>query len=208
MQGKINNSADALYLEDETTLDPSGNYASYKDIELKTGDYFGSFYFKEGSNFIFCGYDDFYTQSTDLFNESTVLSGYATPVNAGVHTLFISQGDGKKNWVYSAWDDENATFTVTGLQDWTGGVPLFASVKHQNNEWYWVSASWNGTNLTFSAPKNIKAFLAVRCSAETTVPSWSVGGDEAGRIYNKLNDITVVAGTFSYGSSWVDYSPS
>lgn len=210
LQGRINGS-DQTVLEDETVLESSNNYASYKDLSLLADDYFGSYYFRFGSlpdeqHFQFFGHDSFFAESVDLFDESDVLAEYVSPKAAGTHTLFVSKGGGTENHVYSAKDGASHAFTVT-VQDWTGNddVALFASVQHSNHVWYWVSASLtNSTTLTFNAPDNISCFLLVRCHNGTTVPNWDETGNVVGRIYNKTAD-TNTDGGYSYSTTWVDY---
>lgn len=210
LQGTIEGEVKTV-LEDETVLESSNNYASYKDLALLADDYFGSYYFRFGAtaeeqHFQFFGHDSFFAESVDLFDESDVLAEYVSPKAAGTHTLFISKGSGTENHVYSAKDGASHAFTVT-VQDWTGNddVALFASVQHSNHVWYWVSASLtNSTTLTFNAPDNISCFLLVRCHKGTTVPNWDETGGVVGRIYSKTAD-TNTNGGYSYSTTWVDY---
>ena len=211
LQGTIND-VEQTVLEDETVLDSSNNYASYKDLALLSTDYFGSYYLST-EHFQFFGHDAFFAESVDFFEESLSLEQYVAPKASGTHTLFISKGSGKENHVYSARDDADQVFTATSVPNWIGnaGAVVFASVQHANNEWYWVPATLDGTNITFNAPANIQKFLLARCIAGTTEPSWSVTGDNAGRIYNKSADQIVTLGIYEYDTpeaNWSAHNPS
>ena len=211
LQGTIND-VEQTVLEDETVLDSSNNYASYKDLALLSTDYFGSYYLST-EHFQFFGHDAFFAESVDFFEESLSLEQYVAPKASGTHTLFISKGSGKENHVYSAKDDANHEFTATSVPSWVGdgSAAIFASVQHANNEWYWVPATLDGTNITFNAPANIQKFLLARCIAGTTEPSWSVTGDNAGRIYNKSADQIVTLGIYEYDTpeaNWSAHNPS
>ena len=215
LQGTINGSAQAVK-EDDTVLDSSNNYASYKDLALLADDYFGSFYFRFGAtaeeqHFQFFGHDGFFAESVELFDESDVLAEYVSPKTAGTHTLSISKGEGHVNHVYSFKDDANHEFTATSVPSWVtnDSAVLFAFVQHSNNVWYWVAGTFDTDHITFNAPANIKAFLLVRCYVGTTEPSWSTTGDAVGRIYNQTDNINIVADTYSYdASSWSAYNPA
>ena len=215
LQGTIEGEVKSV-LEDATVLDSSNNYASYKDLALLGDDYFGSFYFRFGAtaeeqHFQFFGHDSFFAESVDLFDESDVLAEYVSPKAAGTHTLFVSKGSGKENHVYSAKDDASQEFTATSVPTWVGNgdAAIFASVQHSNNEWYWVSGTFDTDHITFNAPANIKKFLLVRCPSGTTEPNWSTTGDAAGRIYNKTGDIETESAVYSYvASSWSEYNPA
>ena len=213
LQGKINGSANNItYLQDETTLDDGNNYASYKDVTLKTGDSFGSFYFaynNEGKHFIFCGHDDFFGESASIFDESDVLDNYNTPKANGVYTLFISKGTGEENHVFTEQDAADHAFSLNTLPNWLNndGAKIFANIERSNHSWIWVAVNfsraegdggnWDSTG-SFTAPSNILTIQLVRCHSSTTTPSWDATGDVAGRIYDYSDAQSVSGGVYSY----------
>ena len=113
---------------------------------------------------------------------------------------------------------EMVTYTVTNLPDWipNDGAVIFA--------WTWggdsgtgmwttiamthdgVDGAYSNVKGTFTAPSNITGFNMARCSAGTTAPSWTVTGDDPGRVYNKTGNVDVSTGVTTYSSpDWVEY---
>ncbi len=140
------------------------------------------------------------------YNEST---GVYTVVKSFRADLYV-----KASQVYFGLLPEDGpaqTFTVTSLPNWltNDGAVIYACYqKASDGSWVWVEVDIDETTGTFSAPNNISKFLMVRCIAGTTEPNWSESGDVAGRIYNKINDVTCIAATYSYASpEWVSYNP-
>lgn len=233
LQGKINGSENAIKLESGTIIDSASNFASYNDIELKAGDYFGSYYFKidfedplnqEKNHFQFFGHDNFFDQSLDFFNEAS-LKGYNAPKADGTYDLLVSKGDGHVNDIYTVDTSVEYEYTINGMPDWIrnagggGATPLFAWVWSVKNTGFWVEledyATYDSGGTKYSAKFTVPGgyqltgFLLARCSYPTTTPSYSVKGDDAGRIYNKTGDVTVTKGTFTYScSDWPGYNPA
>ena len=105
---------------------------------------------------------------------------------------------------------ETITFTITQFADWVpnDGAKVFVwswGGGSGDGVWSSVLLNYQGENHayhnvsgTFTAPNNITGFNIVRCSSETTLPSWTVTGDAPGRVYNKTANVDVRSGVTSY----------
>ena len=212
----IINGSDSKIIYDEDgdgrTLEDDKNYASYIDVDMQSGDYFGSFYFSS-SAFLYFSHDSFFMESTSYFDESDQLEGFNSPTIDGKFTLYVSKGSGKENHVYTGMDSPLHEYTVWDVPTWLGdgGAVMFVQVKRFNYSCYWVSVTYDSGNrkIIFNAPENMKQFLIARCISGTTEPSWSASGDTIGRIYNKTNDIDVSSGLYDYNANydWPGYNP-
>lgn len=129
-----------------------------------------------------------------------------------------SSGGGSGGGSSSGSIATNATFTLTGFENWVpnDGSKVFA--------WHWGGGSGDGTwsevtlsyygenneytnvSGTFEAPSNITGFNLARCSAGTTQPDWTVTGNAAGRVYNKTDDVMTSSGVYTYSAPhFVEY---
>ena len=216
LQGIINGSENRITrLADESIY--KDNNASYKDITLKSTDYFGSFYFSK-SSFKYFSYKNFFKDhSADYFEESDVVSGFATPTadKAYVYTLYVSNGGSTENQIYTDKDGDNHDFSVT-VPKWvvSDSCALFVTYQRSNDDWVgWTSASTSSDEsngyVTFNVPNNIKEFKLCRCVAGSTSPDYSATGDNTGRVYNQMSgNQTVTFGTYSYTwNDWPGYNP-
>ena len=104
---------------------------------------------------------------------------------------------------------ETVSITVTCANDWTwnDGVKIFAWVWGGSyGGGQWISCSGSGTTVNFDVTDDLEKFLLVRCQKDTETPDWSQqNGDNAGRVYNKTVDISVVAGQSSYTVNFEEY---
>ena len=90
---------------------------------MKT-DSFGSFYYKENSNFQFFGHRSFFDTSKNLFRESA-FAGYNMPFQEGNYLLEVSSGN--ENHVYTTGTDLTGAPTLYFYPDfWAGDNPDFA----------------------------------------------------------------------------------
>ena len=73
--------------------------------------------------------------------------------------------------------------------------------------WYSANFISGGSALEFTVPQEMEGFLLARCVGGTTTPDWSIkSGNDAGRIYNKTNNISCSSGVFIYAcADWVEY---
>ena len=134
-------------------------------------------------------------------------------VDATIYVKLYEDG-GYDVWLtgYVAPIVDGTTYEVTGNPDWIGndGVVIFAYIWGGDVTGYgeWVEAELDGTTISFTTEYTFDCFLLVRCISGTTTPDWSMSRDEAGRIYNKTADISVVDGELSYSTEWGGYSPN
>ena len=107
-------------------------------------------------------------------------------------------------------DDLNVS--VTGLPNWwfSDGVAVFAYYWGSGIDAGWVSVTKDSaTQGSATLPAKTTGFLMVRCVSGTTQPNWSTAGDAKGRIYNKTDDIGIVANQSSYACPGTQgYDPS
>lgn len=206
LQGKINGVENTAYLQDEFTLDGDNNFASFKDVELKAGDSFGSFYFKKDSNFIFFGHNDFFGDSASYFDAS--LGEYNAPKANGVYSLFVSKGSGKENHVYTTQDGSSEEILISDLPSWiyNNGAVIFAYIERSNHVFYWQKASSvSGGMVSFSAPDNFIEFELFRCHTDTTEPNWTETNNVAGKIFNRSGKIENDGFSSYSASNWNEY---
>ena len=104
---------------------------------------------------------------------------------------------------------ETVSITVTCAGDWiwNDGVKIFAWVWGGSyGGGQWIPCSGSGTTVNFDVTDDLEKFLLVRCNKDTITPDWSQqDGDNAGRVYNKTGDISVVAGQSSYTVNFEEY---
>ena len=104
----------------------------------------------------------------------------------------------------------SVTYTVTGLPSWIGddGCVIFAWTWSASDTGSCHSITVNSTTGTFSVGSEVTGFNMARCKAGTTEPSWTVTGDNPGRVYNKTGDVSCSAGNHTYVSpTWIEYNP-
>lgn len=106
-------------------------------------------------------------------------------------------------------DPTEITYTCTGLPDWitNDGCVIFAWAWEAGKDGSWIACEYGSpaTQVTFKVGGELQGFLLARCKEGTTTPDWSIKTDTAGRVYNKTQDISCTAGTYSYVcSDWVD----
>lgn len=128
------------------------------------------------------------------------------------------EGGGGDSSSSSSSEDATGSYVVTGNPNWiandNAAVFAWAWPSGENGAWYNVNIGTPGTGgadakeltLSFDAPDNMVGVTFARCVAGTTTPDWNVSGDNAGRIYNQTEDITLDGpGTYS-GASWKEYA--
>ena len=82
---------------------------------------------------------------------------------------------------------------------WNDGVKIFAWVWGGSyGTGQWIPCSGSGTTVNFDITNDLTAFLLVRCHKDTITPDWGAAAGSAGRIYNKINDITYSSVQNSY----------
>ena len=104
LYGRINGQADDVYY---SLGNNGGSDNAYYTLDLKSGDYFGSFYYN-GSAFKYFSYRSqsedswsHFDESYGFFNEYSTNHGFATPKLAGNYSLFVSDDEGHFNHVYT-----------------------------------------------------------------------------------------------------------
>ena len=97
-----------LYERSDPSRKGDDNNAWYENIQLRAGDSFGSFYYDHDRIFQYFGYSKYFDTAVSDFNESTSLSGFASPKKEGKYNLYISQGN--SNHVYSSRTAYHVTF--------------------------------------------------------------------------------------------------
>jgi hypothetical protein len=90
---------------------------------------------------------------------------------------------------------------------WNDGAAIFAWSWGGSSQGEWINVSGSGTTATVIVPADTTGFNMARCVAGTTEPDWAVTGDNAGRIYNKTEDVDIQSGVTSYSTTWVAYNP-
>lgn len=103
------------------------------------------------------------------------------------------------------------TYTVTSLPSWLNDndCVTFAWVWSTNDagSWHYLNYT-SASSATFTADEELTGFMLVRCYKGTTIPNYSVTGNNVGRVYNKTDDINCSSGVYSYSaSSWQEYNP-
>ena len=83
--------------------------------------------------------------------------------------------------------------------------PWWQKVKDNDGEW--VDVEGSGETATITVLDDTTGFNMARCPAGTTAPNWAVTGDNAGRIYNKTENVNIQSGVTSYNTTWVGYNP-
>ena len=136
-------------------------------------------------------------------------------VYAGTYSIYYKVLGNDNRSIYVARDAGlDKQYTFTGVGDWvfSADAVVFAWLEgnsYGSGEWVQVTGvaqSSTSFNLTFE--NSASKVLFVRCPSATTEPNWNTTGDAAGRIWNKTNDILLTAGTYSYSTNWVSYTPS
>ena len=136
-------------------------------------------------------------------------NGNVAIASAGTYTIYFKANT---NGTYDVWVGSvpvSHTYTVT-VPDWIwndNAVIYAALIDGSGNHIDWISCSGSGTTAEFTTDQTFTKFLIARCVAGTTTPSWTVTGDNVGRIYNKTDDIYLSNGVYSYGSNWSSYNP-
>ena len=104
------------------------------------------------------------------------------------------------------------TVNMTNAQSWLWGdnAKVFAWVWKDGDEsgGKWVACTGSGGSAKFDLETGKNRFLVARCHKDTTQPNWNTGGENAGRIYNKTDDITFESGKTTYNVNLKDYTPT
>ena len=135
----------------------------------------------------------------------SVYKGSSSYTSANVSSLTPAQGTNSFTGVgtQTVTFPTDITLTVSWSDDWiwNDSAVVYAWVwgdTYGSGKWVkCTKASSTSVKLVIDAGGCTK-FLLVRCYKTTITPSWSTGGDVAGRIYNKTNDILYTKGKTSY----------
>ena len=140
------------------------------------------------------------------------------PAYKGLHRLYEFAENLNNNTLvlyakYGIEVTETHAYTATNFPNWVNSddAVIFAWVWNQGQNGSWRYAT-KGTNndATFIVSGSYDWFLLVRCAHGTTTPSWSVTGNDPGRIYNQTEDYGFQAGVYTYPfpqEKWSDYNP-
>lgn len=194
LEGKINNvvrdgsddSTHSLLWEDETTVSSDQNYASYSNVDLKTSDSFGSFYYSP-TVFQYFGHDWFFGKSKGFLDG--VDDHYSHPTLDGNYNFYIKNKNtpAEENFVYSyansyttdptlimfypnSWDVDGAIYRIYAWNDedaHTWITPVGSNVLKGKTVW------------AFNLNKDYPKFKFTRCNptAGDDVGSGWVTGD-------------------------------
>ena len=199
--------------QDNEPSDPSNLVAKYKGtVASVTAGAEITFY--NGSEVIRPGSDAEDAQNKNNINGSWA-AGYTIHNDAtNVDVWLKVWNDGYSFWItgYEKGQSQSVTYTCTGLPDWitNDGCVIFVWAWGNSGGGSWYEATFinNGSALTFEVDDELNGFLLARCVSGTTQPDWSIkSGNNAGRIYNKTDDIACTSGTYSYVcSTWYAYN--
>ena len=198
----VNTNIEALFLEHAIELDAKvGDHLPTRDDVTST---------VEGSKFV----------AWTSYNNDGKLTEYTKVPGKDKKILYASYSGGNGGTPGSSQGGgggggtpiipTNITYTVTNLPDWiqADGCVIFAWVWGSQDAGSWKSLTY-GTNhdASFTVTGELQGFLLARCVSGTTTPDWNMtSGNDAGRVYNKTNDITCNAGVYSYAcADWVGY---
>ena len=115
LYGRINSGADSVHY---SLGDNEGNDNANYNLDLKAGDYFGSFFYN-GSSFKYFSYRSqiedswsHFDESYGFLNEYSGNHGFATPKLAGNYSLYVSDDEGHYNHVYTNANSISSTITL------------------------------------------------------------------------------------------------
>ena len=120
-------------------------------------------------------------------------------------------GTASNNGSSGSGDLVSGKVTINSLPTWItdDGCQIFAWVwggDYGNGQWLQCNYT-STTSVEISLSNNATGMLLVRCVSGTITPSWDVSGNNAGRIYNQTEDISLVSGQSTYQcSSWKEYN--
>lgn len=148
------------------------NTAIYHDLDLKTTDSFGSFYYKQGSNFQFFGYNSFVKDTAGIYFEGSALGEFNKPVFEGIISVYVSRTS--LNKIYGSTNKEvtihfaitkdagsgNGVFLLGEFNSWTistacrlswtdGNVWVGDFTLRIGSEYKAVVGPWEGTSVSY-----------------------------------------------------------
>ena len=167
IQGKINGTTQLIGATEHATGD---NSASYSDLSLKSTDYFGAFYYAQGSTFQFFGYNGFVKDTANLYFEASSMGEYNKPKYDGTFSIFVSRNDFNK--IYGSTTKKVSVSFATNYGT-NSGQGIFIAGDDTNwkaNTSYRLSNSGSDWSGTFS--------FTIGTSVKYIVGPWD-GGDPA-----------------------------
>lgn len=181
-------STEAIYFAG--TFDGGSTSTAIKGTKDSTGEWYHDVTFgKKGSSFTWSVYKGSNSGGSSI-STSSLTPAQGTNSFTGVRTQSVTF-------------PTDITLTVSWSDDWiwNDSAVVYAWVwgdTYGSGKWVkCTKASSTSVKLVIDAGGCTK-FLLVRCYKTTITPSWSTGGDVAGRIYNKTNDILYTKGKTSY----------
>lgn len=145
LYGRIGGANNTLKNHDDEAVmwEPENNNASYQNVELSAGDYFGSFFFAAGS-FKYFSYSSRFTHIFTQIDKSATVDGFAAPYAAGRYNFYVSKGLGEGASEYDMYIsiaryDGKYQMYMKPSSEWSSAGARFAVygfVDNSDNAWY------------------------------------------------------------------------
>ena len=182
-----------LYEESDPSRKGDENYAWYEDINLKSTDSFGSFYYDHDRIFQYFGHDSFFSTSAGFLKASS-LSGYNASIKNGCYKLYISMGSGNpkvnENCVYTTlqYFNESVDIWLQPSEKWLGNtnrysVHYFDSAANPAEDAGWVSMVLDGEGIyKATIPAKYRQVIFCAMNKNTSANDWDNKWNQTGDV--------------------------